>query len=689
MARPHFPCTMSRQMKGTKADLQQELEERLRFETLLADISTRFISLPADQIDSGIEDAQRRVCECLGVDLSSLWQRSSESSGFLTLTHLHSPQEGLAFPGQINGAEMFPWQYQKMMQGEVLAFSTEDLPPEAARDRESRRYFGIKSSVSLPLSVGGGPIIGILTFSTLEVEHNWPAEIVHRLTLVGQIFSNALARKESDRKIRESEARLLLAADSAGAMLWELEMESGRLWTTDQGKIFFGFAQDSELTLDSFLRVVHPEDRVMLRRKVAETMLSGKDNRIEYRIVLPDGRTRWVLSLGRPYSSPAPHMMGVSHDITERRLFEDRILDSEARLAAAIDVAGLGFYEIGYDMRVKFFDDRLCALLGITPADEEHGREFWLSRIHPEDFPRMQDQIRRMQMEGVDRVKEEYRYLHPERGMIWLHHFSRVLERNAASRAVRNIGVIQDITERKQKEENLRQSEAALRNSQKDLRRLAGRLISVQEEELRRLSRELHDDLTQRLAVIAIEAGQLERQAETTEQALPDGSLQRISRIKEQLISVSEDVHRISRQLHPTILDDLGLVRAMGSECEALQMREKIEVVFRHENVPDRIAKDISLCLYRVVQEGLKNIVRHSGAARCEVLLQGDAESLSLAVQDEGRGFGRAELTIKGGLGLASMRERVELVRGDFAIDSRPGKGTVIHVSVPLTRGKA
>lgn len=675
-------------MKDSEANLRRELEERLRFETLLADISARFINLPASQIDSAIENAQRQVCECLDLDLSSLWQCSPGAPLFLTLAHLYTPPDGPTHPGRIKAEEVFPWQLQKMMQGEILAYSTEDLPPEAARDQESCRYFGLKSSVILPLSVGGGPLFGVLAFNTLKAQRTWPSEMVDRLNLVAQIFSNALARKESDRKIRESEARLLLAADSAGAMLWELEMESGHLWTTDQGKEFFGFAPDSELTLDDFLRVVHLEDRGMLRRKVAETMQSGRDNRLEYRIVLPDGRTRWVLSLGRPYPSPAPRMMGVSLDITERRLFEDLLRDSEARLTVAIDVAGLGFYEMDEDLRVSFFDDRLRALVGITLAEEQHARDFWLAHIHPEDFLRTHDHSHRVLFGGVDLFKGEYRYLHPERGVIWLQQLSRVLERNADGAAVRTIGVIQDITERKQKEESLLKSEAALKDSQKDLRRLAGRLFSVQEEELSRLSRELHDDLTQRLAGLAIEAGKLERLGETSEQALPYESLLSISRIKEQLISVSEDVHRISRQLHPTILDDLGLVRAMESECLALQLREKIEVVFRHENVPDRIPKYISLCLYRVVQEGLKNIVRHSGATACEVLLRGDADALRLTVQDKGKGFDREEVRKKAGLGLSSMRERVKLVGGDFAIDSRPGEGTVIRVRVPLTGGK-
>ena len=677
-------------MERPEICLQNDLEELLRFEKLLLEISTQFISLPAGMIDSGIEDAQRRICECLGLDLSSLWQRSSEKSELFTLTHLYSPAEfHEALPRQLNGPEMFPYQYQKMMQGEILAFSLEDLPPEAERDKETRRRLGIKSSVSLPLSAGSRPIFGILTFSTLQVARSWPEEIVNRLTLIGQIFCNALARKQSEEDLRESEARMRLAADSAGAILWDLEIDSGRIWTTTKGKEYFGFAPDSEMTFESFLRVILPVDRVKVQGAVMTAIRSGTANSAEFRIKRPDGSIRWVLARGQPFSASSSRMMGVSIDITGHKVFEERLIGSEARLAAAIEVARLGFYEMDEDWAINFLDDRMRVLLGVSPADERNSRAFWLAHIHPDDLPPILEKSRQVLEGGVDLFAGEYRYLHPERGVIWLQHNSRVLERDAAGRAVRIIGVMRDITERKEKEQRLEESRTALSYSRKDLRRLAGKLISTQEKELRRLSRELHDDLTQRLAVLAIEAGKVERVLETMELPLPDQMLLRVSRIKEQLISVSEDVHQISRQLHPTILDDLGLVRAMESECSALQLRENLAILFRHEDIPDRIAKDIALCLYRIVQEGLKNIVQHSGAASCEVDLHGGGDALCLTVKDEGRGFDRVAVRKKAGLGITSMRERAQLVGGEFTIDSRPGGGTVIRVRVPLKWGEA
>ena len=138
-------------MTQSETDLRRELENRLGFETLLTDISTRFINLPAEQIDGAIEDAQRRVCKCLGLDLSALWQWSAGSHRFLELTHLYSPPEGPSRPERIDALEAFPWSVQKLMQGETLACSTENLPPAAARDQETRRYYGIKSTVAIPL----------------------------------------------------------------------------------------------------------------------------------------------------------------------------------------------------------------------------------------------------------------------------------------------------------------------------------------------------------------------------------------------------------------------------------------------------------------------------------------------------------------------------------------------------------
>lgn len=228
-----------------------------------------------------------------------------------------------------------------------------------------------------------------------------------------------------------------------------------------------------------------------------------------------------------------------------------------------------------------------------------------------------------------------------------------------------------------------RKAEVALRESRQDLRTLAGRLISSQEEELSRLSREFHDDIAQRLAAVAIASGTLELRSKNIDHAVLD----KIRYIKEQLIMLSEDVSTISRQIHPAILKDLGLVRAINSQCVMFSDREGIDVDFQAQDIPDTVPKGVALCLYRIIQESLRNVAKHSQATRVEISLKGEADRILLHIIDDGAGFVPQEARRTPGIGLASMRERVEHVNGQFEVRSDPGMGTMIEVSVPMTKG--
>jgi PAS domain S-box-containing protein len=236
--------------------------------------------------------------------------------------------------------------------------------------------------------------------------------------------------------------------------------------------------------------------------------------------------------------------------------------------------------------------------------------------------------------------------------------------------------------ERRQAEEASRESERILRQNENDLRRLAGRLISAQEEERSRLARELHDDLAQRLAVFAIDVGQLGQQLGN----LPDPVQEALREMKKDIVTISQDVHKLSRQIHPSILDDLGLIKAVESECTNFSRREGTEIEFYHEKIPTVIPKGISLSLYRIIQEGLSNISKHACANHISVSMKGTGHDVLLSVQDDGIGFDPEEVREKPGLGFSSMRERVSLIHGEFSISSEPERGTVITVRVPLTR---
>jgi two-component system, NarL family, sensor kinase len=219
-----------------------------------------------------------------------------------------------------------------------------------------------------------------------------------------------------------------------------------------------------------------------------------------------------------------------------------------------------------------------------------------------------------------------------------------------------------------------------LRQSEMDLRDLAGRLIYAQEEERRRLARELHDDLSQRMALLAIEAESLQQSLTD----FPASFRQQLQGIQDQLAEVSKDIHGLSRRLHPSILDTLGLANAIRSECRSFKQREGISVHFDAQPVPADIRKEITLCIYRIVQEGLRNIARHAHATEAHVSLSAEADVLHLCIQDDGIGFHPHLAKRRSGLGLASMDERVRLIQGTVMIESKPRKGTFISVRIPL-----
>jgi signal transduction histidine kinase len=215
--------------------------------------------------------------------------------------------------------------------------------------------------------------------------------------------------------------------------------------------------------------------------------------------------------------------------------------------------------------------------------------------------------------------------------------------------------------------------------SKEELEALAGRLITAQEEERSRIARELHDDLTQRLAAVAIEAGRLER--------LPSGGQERwragLEQIKQQMAQLANDIHGLSRRLHPAMLDDLGLVAAIESECRNFFERGGPPVDFRHEGSFEAVPRETQLAIFRIVQEGLRNIQRHAGAEEAAIRLRRTNTSVELEICDNGRGFDRAAPAWRAGLGLASMEERARLLGGSWALRSRPGEGVRLQVSLP------
>ncbi|MFO0821787.1 MAG: ATP-binding protein [Gemmataceae bacterium] len=224
----------------------------------------------------------------------------------------------------------------------------------------------------------------------------------------------------------------------------------------------------------------------------------------------------------------------------------------------------------------------------------------------------------------------------------------------------------------------------ARKRADETLRALAAKLLTAQEEERRRVAREMHDDWTQRLAILNFDVVDLENHLGDPAAALP-----LLRSMQTRLVALAEDVHALSRQLHPAILDDLGLAEAIRSECAAFSRREGITITYRTEAVPRAVPREVALCIYRVAQEALRNLAKHAAVNEGWVTLDGTVSELVLRVRDQGVGFNPAEVPADPGLGLASMEERVRLVRAALSITSASGRGTTVEVRAPLREGDA
>ena len=213
-------------------------------------------------------------------------------------------------------------------------------------------------------------------------------------------------------------------------------------------------------------------------------------------------------------------------------------------------------------------------------------------------------------------------------------------------------------------------AEAAIMN-------LNGQLIQAQEAERSRIAREIHDDYLQRLALLSIDLEDLAKYLERD----PQGS-DRLHGLGDLVGELGSDLHSLSHRLHSSTLDNLGLVAALRSLCEEFKDYHSIDVSFVEENVPRNIPREVALCLFRITQEALQNVKKHSHAGSAEVRAEGQEQKIHLSVSDRGTGFEQG--TRQSGIGIRSMEERVRLVGGQFAVVSRPMEGTKVDVWVPI-----
>ncbi len=336
-------------MEASETSLRSELEARLRFETLLADLSARFINLPVGEVDQEIGKAQSLVCECLGLEVSSLWQSQGAAPNAFTLTHLYRPEGGPPLPEQIDGRDMFPWSLDQLLAGQfVLVSSVDEMPPEAARDKELYCHYGLRAGLSFPLSAGGGPLIGALSFNTMRAERLWSEVLTKRLQLVAQVFANALARKRADEALRKSEERFRsIAANLPGVVYQFYARADGRRgmhYLDGRVREMCGLsAEPLDTFFARFAACIPADDRERWAASVEEAVGSVRPWEQEFRFIKPTGEELYLRGSSRPQRvGDEVVFSGVVRDITELKRAEAQGLQHRQELAHVNRVSALG-----------------------------------------------------------------------------------------------------------------------------------------------------------------------------------------------------------------------------------------------------------------------------------------------------------------------------------------------------------
>lgn len=361
----------------------------------------------------------------------------------------------------------------------------------------------------------------------------------------------------------------------------------------------------------------------------------------------------------------------LQREIEEHKQTDERLKQAERKYRTVADFTYDWEYWTQLDGPLEYVSPSCERISGYSVQDFMENPSLFREIIVPEDRgiwdEHMHDSKKDLTLKEV-----QFRITTKDGEMRWIEHACQpVVDRQGSLMGFRASN--RDITIRKQ-------SEAALQASREKAEMLGAKLLSTQEAERARLARELHDDVTQRLAFLNIEVDKLEMKNEF----LPGPVRETLRQIGRDIGELSSDIHMISRRLHPATLDVLGLVRSIDIECKNFSQLREIPVTFDLDDTLQNPSREISLCIYRILQEGLRNIVRHSKATGVHVTLSKKNDCLHFLIKDDGIGFDPASNTKKAGLGIASMTERARLLQGDLSIESRPGKGTVIKLAVPL-----
>jgi len=466
--------------------------------------------------------------------------------------------------------------------------------------------------------------------------------------------------KTTEAVLRESEERFRLAAQAGRMYAYDWNAKTNEVVRSPEFVAVLGLTNPVPLSDEQFVNGIHPDDRSRFLAEI-DSLTPEKPNRdITYRFQSPRGGVVWLRSSGCAFfdgDGKLQNVIGMVTDVTEQKLNEERLREYEKAVESAEEMIAVVDREYRYLIANRNY-------LEMRNMNREqvigHSARQVLNRgVFEAVVKEKLDECFRGNI-----VRYEMKYMYPGIGErdVSISYFP--IEGEGGIDRV--VCIARDITDQKQAE--------------RALSGVSRKLIEAQDQERTRIARELHDDIGQRLALLAIGLDKIEQESPT----LPQNVLSRFGDLKTQTLELARDVQALSRTLHNSKVETLGLAMAMRSTCREFGEHRKMEIDFKSSDMSSPVPDETSFCFMRVLQEALQNCAKHSGVKRVEVLLRGTPDEIQLNVSDSGKGFDIDAAMQGPGLGLTSMRERVRLVNGTILTRSRPMGGTIIDVRVPL-----
>ncbi|HEV7475149.1 MAG TPA: PAS domain-containing protein [Pyrinomonadaceae bacterium] len=494
------------------------------------------------------------------------------------------------------------------------------------------------------------------------------------LRMVG-LNADITEQKKAQEALRESEVRLARAEAFSLVMLTHVGLD-GR-WLKVPGTLceLLGYTE-AELLERTFKDVTHPDD-FESDWSQCERLIRGeiKSFDLEKRYRHKDGHTLWVYlncSVVEDNAGKPVHFITYIRDITDRKFAEQALLESNERNQAILRaLPDLMFLQNKEGVYLDYYARDPQDLL--VPAATFLGKD--IREVLPAELAeRIMGAFEELDGSVETRVLEYSLAIANEE-----RHFEA---RIVSAEGDKVLTIVRNVTESRRAADALRRSEEKLLLSNRQARELTARLITAQESERRRIALLLHDDLSQNIAALGVAISRLKRKPPASH----DLMAVELDQLNAQTNQLTTQIRRLSHQLHPDVLEHVGLVAALESELAEFGHNEQIKVEFSAEIKSEHIPLDVSVCLYRVAIEALRNVSRHSGASSASVALVEDDAGFTLEVSDSGQGFDVERAKRGSGLGLISAEERVKLLQGSFLVKSKPEGGTVILARIPLTK---